>query len=209
MTIAVIAIQGNVEEHIHALKQAMQKQKLDEEIVPVKHKGIIPHCDGIVLPGGESTTLCRLMKHEGIDVEIIDAAKQDKPILATCAGLISLAKSGGKQARKTKQHLLGIMDIEVDRNTFGRQSDSFEVPINISFLNTPYNAVFIRAPKIVRVGKNVEVIARFGEDIVGAKQKNIIGLAFHPELTDDLRIHQYYLQLVHTQCQRPPPFPQV
>jgi 5'-phosphate synthase pdxT subunit len=195
MKIAVIAIQGNVEEHIQATERAMQKQDIKGEVIPVKHSGTIPECDGIVLPGGESTTLCRLMKKEGIDIEIKTAAAEHKPILATCAGLITLAKSGGEQAEKTGQQLLGIMDIEVDRNAFGRQRESFEAPLNISFLDTPYPAVFIRAPKITRAGEKVEITATFEGDIVGVKQNNIIGLSFHPELTHDTRIHQYFLKL--------------
>jgi 5'-phosphate synthase pdxT subunit len=199
MKIAVIAIQGNVEEHIHATKQALMAEGIQGEVIPVKHCGIIPECNGIVLPGGESTTLCRLMEKEGIDVEIREAAAENKPILATCAGLITIAKAGGTQVQKTGQRLLEIMDIEVDRNAFGRQRESFEATLNVSILTTPYNAVFIRAPKITRVGEKVEVIATFEEDIVGAKQNNIIGLSFHPELTEDTRIHQYFLRLIQHQ----------
>jgi len=195
--IGVIAIQGNIEEHIHTLNQAMKKEQIHGAVIPIKHKGIIPKCDGIVLPGGESTTLCRLMKKEGINTEIKNAALKNKPILATCAGLIAIAKKGGKEAEQTNQELLGIIDLEVDTNAFGRQHESFETPIKINFLKTPYNAIFIRAPKITRVGRDVEVIATLNNnDIIAAKQKNTIALSFHPELTNDTRIHQHYIKLI-------------
>lgn len=202
MKIAVIAIQGNVEEHIHATEQALIKEGIQGKVIPVKHSGILPECSGIVLPGGESTTLCRLMKKEGIDAEIKQAAGEHKPILATCAGLIAIAKHGGAQAENTGQELLGIMDVDVDRNAFGRQRESFEALLHLSFLDTPYNAVFIRAPKITRVGKDVEITATLGNTIVGVKQHNILGLSFHPELIEDTRIHQYFIKLIQQQEQK-------
>lgn len=196
MKIGVIAIQGNTEEHIYTLSHAMKKEQIHGTVLPIKHKGIIPKCDGIVLPGGESTTLCRLIKKEGINTEIKNAALKNKPILATCAGLIAIAKKGGKEAEQTNQELLGVIDLEVDRNAFGRQRESFETPIRINFLKTPYNAIFIRAPKITRVGRDVEVIATLKNNIIAAKQKNTIVLSFHPELTNDTRIHQHYIKLI-------------
>lgn len=197
MNIGVIAIQGNIEEHIHTLSHAMKKEEINGRIIPIKHRGIIPECDGIVIPGGESTTLCRLMKKEGIDTELKNAAQKNKPILATCAGLIAIAKKGGKEAEQTNQELLGIIDLEVDRNAFGRQRESFETEVTINFLKNPYNAIFIRAPKITRVGKDVETIATLNNnDIIAAKHKNTIALSFHPELTNDTRIHQHYIKLI-------------
>ena len=200
MNIGVIAIQGNIEEHIHALNHAMKKEGINGRIIPIKHRGIVPRCDGIVIPGGESTTLCRLMKREGIDIEIKDAAQKKKPILATCAGLIAIAKKGGREAEETNQELLGIIDLEVERNAFGRQRESFETEVAISFLEEPYNAVFIRAPRITRVGKDVEIIATLNNsEVIAVKEKNTIALSFHPELTDDTRIHQYYIKLINQQ----------
>jgi 5'-phosphate synthase pdxT subunit len=194
--IAVIAIQGNVEEHISAAKGALKEMGLPGEVLPVRHSGTIPTCDAIILPGGESTTLGRLMVREGIDVEIKEAAAAGKPIMGTCAGLVLLAKDGGEQARRTGQHLLGLMDISVDRNAFGGQRESFEVPLDVSILETPYNAIFIRAPVITGVKPGIEVLAHFDTYIVAAKQGNVIALAFHPELTEDFRIHRYFFGLV-------------
>ena len=196
MRIAVIAIQGNVEEHIESAENAMEDMGISGEVLPVRHSGTIPTCDAIILPGGESTTLGRLMAREGIDVEIKEAAAPGKPIMGTCAGLVLLAKDGGEQVKRTGQQLLGLMDISVDRNAFGGQRESFEIPLEISMLDSPYNVVFIRAPVITRVGPDVEVLARFNDKIVAARQGNILGLAFHPELTDDLRIHCYFLGMM-------------
>jgi 5'-phosphate synthase pdxT subunit len=196
MRIAVIAIQGNVEEHIESAKKAMEDMGIRGEVVPVRHSGTIPTCDAIILPGGESTTLGRLMAREGIDIEIKEAAASGKPIMGTCAGLVLLAKDGGEQVMRTGQQLLGLMDISVDRNAFGGQRESFEMPLEVPMLDSPYNVVFIRAPVITRVGPDVEVLASFDDKIVAARQGNILGLAFHPELTDDLRIHYYFLGMV-------------
>ncbi len=193
MRIAVIAIQGNVEEHIESANKAMEDMGIRGEVLPVRHSGTIPTCDAIILPGGESTTLGRLMAREGIDIEIKEAAAAGKPIMGTCAGLVLLAKDGGEQVIRTGQKLLGLMDISVDRNAFGGQRESFEIPLEISILDSAYNVVFIRAPVITRVGPDVEVLARFNDKIVAARQGNILGLAFHPELTDDLRIHCYFV----------------
>ncbi|MBE0524418.1 MAG: pyridoxal 5'-phosphate synthase glutaminase subunit PdxT [Methanosarcinales archaeon] len=196
MRIAVIAIQGNVEEHITAAKRAIEDMDIPAEVIPVRHSGTIPSCDAIILPGGESTTLGRLIARERMDIEIKDAATSGKAIMGTCAGLVLLAKDGGEQAKRTGQKLLKVMDIDVNRNAFGSQRNSFEVPLEVAHLDSPYNAVFIRAPAITWVGPEVEVIARFEKWIVAAKQGNILALSFHPELTQDLRIHHYFFGLV-------------
>jgi len=195
MKIGVIALQGNVEEHVDALSRVF-----DGEIVKIKHKGIVPSCDAIIIPGGESTTLCRLAWSEGIAQEIIGRAMQGMPILGTCAGLILLATRGDDEVRKTGQKLLGLMDTAIDRNAFGRQRESFESPLSLPFIEGgPFNAVFIRAPAIVSAGDGVEVLARLDEFIVAARQGNIVALAFHPELTDDARIHEYFMDIVKKQ----------
>lgn len=194
--IGVIALQGNVEEHVDALSRVF-----NGEVVSIKHRGIVPSCDAIVIPGGESTTLCRLAWSEGIAQEVIARAKQGMPILGTCAGLILLATGGDDEVRKTGQKLLGLMDTVVDRNAFGRQRESFEAPLDMPFIKGgPFNAVFIRAPAIVSAGEGVEVLAMLEGRIVAARQGNILALAFHPELTDDIRIHEYFLDIVNNQA---------
>ncbi len=193
LKIGVIAIQGNVQEHVEAAERALAGRGT---VVKIKHAGIVPSCDGVIIPGGESTTLCRLSWSEGIAQEIIDLAKSGKPIMGTCAGLILLASKGDDEVAKTKQRLLGLMDTTVDRNAFGRQVDSFESPLKIKGFDEPFNAVFIRAPAVISAGKGVKVLAKIDDKIVAAQQKNLLALAFHPELTDDLRLHKYFLQMI-------------
>lgn len=196
MKIGVIAIQGAVSEHVDALRRALAERGVEAEVVEIKHKGIVPECSGIVIPGGESTTLCRLLAREGISEEIREAASRGVPILGTCAGLIVLAKEGDRQVEKTGQELLGIMDTRVNRNAFGRQRDSFEAELELSILDSPFTGVFIRAPGIVSCGPGVKVLSTLEGMIIAAEQGNVLALAFHPELTDDLRIHQYFLDKV-------------
>lgn len=193
MRIGVIALQGNVDEHVEAITRVLG----DGEVVKIKHSGVVPACDAIIIPGGESTTLCRLAWSEGIAQEIIERSREGMPIMGTCAGLILLASRGDDEVKKTGQRLLGLMDTKVDRNAFGRQRESFEASLDVSILGgRPFNAVFIRAPAIVSAGKSVEVLARLDNFIVAARQGNMLALAFHPELTDDTRIHEYFLDMV-------------
>ncbi len=193
MRIGVIAIQGDVSEHVEALERALGERGEEAEIVAIKHRCIVPECDALVLPGGESTTLGKLLIREGIADEIQEMNDTGKPIMGTCAGLILLAKEGDEQVERTHQHLLGLMNTKVNRNAFGRQFDSFETELELPFLDGPYNAVFIRAPGIVDCGDDVTVLAKIDNMIVAAEQENVLALAFHPELTLDSRIHQYFL----------------
>jgi 5'-phosphate synthase pdxT subunit len=194
--IGVIAIQGNVSEHVEALERAISERGQQAEVITIKHKGLVPTCNALVLPGGESTTLGRLLLREGIADEIRAMHAAGMPIMGTCAGLILLAKEGDEQVRKTHQHLLGLMDTRVNRNAFGRQRESFETELELTFLEAPYNAVFIRAPAITHAGKDVKVLGTIDNMIVAAEQGNLFALAFHPELTLDSRVHQYFLNKV-------------
>lgn len=196
MRIGVIAIQGNVSEHVEALERAIFERGQQAEVITIKHKGLVPTCNALVLPGGESTTLGRLLLREGIADEIRAMHAAGMPIMGTCAGLILLAKEGDEQVRKTHQHLLGLMDTRVNRNAFGRQRESFETELELTFLEAPYNAVFIRAPAITHAGKDVKVLGTIDNMIVAAEQGNLFALAFHPELTLDSRVHQYFLNKI-------------
>jgi len=160
MRIGVIAIQGNVEEHVIALENALRQACIEAEIIKIKHKGIVNSCDALILPGGESTTLGRLLEREGIIIEIKKAAHSGIPIMGTCAGLVLLAKYGDKQVEKTGQSLLELMDIHVNRNAFGRQKESFETLVDFNGFETPFKAIFIRAPGITECGKDVEVLSK-------------------------------------------------
>ncbi len=196
MRIGVIAIQGNVEEHVNAIKKALRQSNLEAEAIKIKHSGLVPVCDAIILPGGESTTLGRLMEREGIADEIKKVALAGVPVMGTCAGLVLLAKYGDMQVERTKQPLLGLMDIHVNRNAFGRQKESYECQVDFKGLGSPFNAVFIRAPAITGCGKGVEILSECSGLIVAARERNMLALAFHPELTDDLRIHHYFLKMI-------------
>jgi 5'-phosphate synthase pdxT subunit len=196
MRIGVIAIQGNVEEHVESLRYALKQANRDAEIIKIKHVGVVPSCDALIIPGGESTTLGRFMEREGIASEIRTAARSGVAIMGTCAGLVLLAKHGDEQVEKTDQALLGLMDIRVNRNAFGRQKESFESMIGFKGLKEPFMALFIRAPCITYCGKDVEILSKYNGSIVAARQKNILALAFHPELTDDTRIHHYFLKMI-------------
>ncbi len=189
-TIGVIAIQGAISEHMAALKRAKNGSQCN--VVPIKKGGIVPQCDGLIIPGGESTTLSHIMKIEGIDQEILSNA--DMPIMGTCAGLILLSRYQDAEVVGLK-----LMDVEVKRNAFGRQADSFELPLQVTLFDSPFAGVFIRAPVITSVGAGVDVLSRVGPLIVAARQKNILGLAFHPELSNDVRFHSYFVDLVETQ----------
>ncbi len=195
MRIGVISIQGNIEEHIFAIKEAAKQADLKAEIVTIKHKGIVSTCDAVILPGGESTTIGRLMEREGIASEIKKVADIGIPIMGTCAGLVLLGKYGDKQVEQTKQPLLGLMDTHINRNAFGRQRESFEALIDFKGFTSPFNAVFIRAPCIKEAGKEVEILSKYNGLIVAARQKNMLALAFHPELIDDFRIHRFFLNM--------------
>jgi 5'-phosphate synthase pdxT subunit len=195
MKIGVLALQGAVAEHIKSLQQAGA-----EEVVPVKWPKDLEGLDGLVLPGGESTTIGKLMNKYELMEPVRQMAQQGVPMFGTCAGLILLAKRINGQ---DWSHI-GVLDALVDRNSFGRQVDSFEADLEVKGLegDEPYKAVFIRAPHIMEVGPEVEVLCRFQDRIVTARQGNLLGASFHPELTDDMRLHKYFLGMVEEAKQR-------
>jgi len=187
MKIGVLASQGAFAEHILTLK------KLDTEAVPVRLPGELKGVDGLIIPGGESTTISRLMSAYSLMSEIVSIAKGGMPVFGTCAGMILMAK----QISGNGTPLLGLMDIRVKRNAFGRQVDSFETELAIPVLGKkPFPAVFIRAPIIEHCDDGVEVLARLDDDtIVAVRQGKLLATAFHPELTSDLRFHKYFLDI--------------
>ncbi len=162
-------------------------------IAIIRQAGVIPDCDGLVIPGGESTTLSRLMARSGISQEIKWAASSGMHIMATCAGLVLVSSNilGDAKVRP-----LGLMDTTIGRNIFGSQKDSFEADLDVHGFDNPYRAVFIRAPAIIDIGDQVQVLSKVDENIVAARQKNVLALAFHPELTEDLRFHRLFLSMI-------------
>jgi 5'-phosphate synthase pdxT subunit len=184
LKVGVLSLQGAVEEHLEMIKRC------GLEGIKVKTVGDLVKVDRLIIPGGESTTIGKLAKIYGLDREISKRGREGMPIFGTCAGMILLANKviGNEQIR------FNLIDISVERNAFGRQVDSFEVDLKIEdFSGKPFKAVFIRAPYIKKAGREVEVLAEFKGKIVMARQKNIIVSSFHPELTEDLRVHKYFL----------------
>ena len=194
MKIAVIAVQGDAEEHVIIANKALEKLGIKGEAFATISKEEVAKADAIILPGGESTTISKLIHKKSIADEIKKATKQGKPIMGTCAGCILLAKHGDEQTAKTKTKLLGLIDMKVKRNVFGRQRESFQIKLNIKNIGE-FEAVFIRAPAILEVGKSVDVLAKLNDYIVAVQQNNILALAFHPELTEDTRIHEYFIKM--------------
>ncbi|MBY9082401.1 pyridoxal 5'-phosphate synthase glutaminase subunit PdxT [Paenibacillus sp. HN-1] len=186
MKIGVLALQGAVTEHIVSVGKA------GAEGVPIKRVEELKEIDGLIIPGGESTTIGKLMRKYGFIEAIRDFAAEGHPIFGTCAGLIVLAKdiAGGEPAH------LELMDITVARNAFGRQRESFECDLDVKGIDEPIRAVFIRAPLIEKVGPGVEVLSEYNGEIVTARQGNLLVSSFHPELTDDYRLHQYFTEMV-------------
>ena len=187
--IGILSFQGGVTEHINATKEAANELKLDCEVVLVKYKGQFDDLNGLIIPGGESTVLHKLCEREGMMNEI----KKIKNIFGTCAGAIMLAK--GMKSGLPDQKTLELMDIELDRNAYGPQTESFEQDAECNL--GKFHAIFIRAPKITKVGKNIGVIARLNGEIIACEQKSdgdyYLATTFHPELTTT-KIHAHFLR---------------
>ncbi|RLF48074.1 MAG: pyridoxal 5'-phosphate synthase glutaminase subunit PdxT [Thermoplasmata archaeon] len=194
MKIAVIAAQGDVEEHVVAANKALKKLGIEGKAFATIDKEEVAKSDAIILPGGESTTISKLIHKSSVAEEIKKAAREGKPVMGTCAGSILLAKHGDEEVRKTKTKLLELMDIWVKRNAFGRQRESFQIKLDIKGIGD-FEAVFIRAPAILKVSSNVDILAKLDDYIVACQQDNILALSFHPELTDDTRIHEYFIKM--------------
>ena len=190
--IAVVAMQGDFEKHIQMLNA------LGADAFGARLPADIGRADGVVLPGGESTTIGKLLARYGMDDALKAAHAQQKPIYGTCAGLILLSKGvTADTGERGGQPTLGLLNVVVARNAFGRQVDSFETPLDIPVLGPePLGAVFIRAPYVVEAGPEVEVLARHDGKIVFVRQGSVLGGAFHPELTGDSRVHRFFLSLV-------------
>ena len=188
MNIGVLALQGDFAEHIAVLK------KLGVAGVEVRLPGQLKGLDGLIIPGGESTTLSRLMNIYQLREPIEQMARRGKTIWGTCAGLVMMAH----EITEKDPIPLKLMDIGVLRNAFGRQVDSFEHDLGIAgFDPAPFHGVFIRAPVIIRVGTDVEVMATLPDGRpVAVQQRNLLATAFHPELTTDTRFHRYFLDLI-------------
>jgi pyridoxal 5'-phosphate synthase pdxT subunit len=186
MNIGVLALQGAFREH------RIMLESLGCNVREVRLPKHLEGLDGVVFPGGESTTIGKLMGHYGFLDALPEYHRKGGAIFATCAGAILLATD----IAQSEQPRLGLLPMRVRRNAFGRQVDSFEVPLDVRGLEAPFPALFIRAPILESVGEGVEVLAEFENQIVLAQKGRLLAGSFHPELTQDTRLHQYFLESV-------------
>ncbi|MCY7503266.1 pyridoxal 5'-phosphate synthase glutaminase subunit PdxT [Bacillus sp. FSL K6-4563] len=186
LTIGVLGLQGAVREHIQSIEACAAEGKI------IKRAEELASVDGLIIPGGESTTMRRLMDTYQFIEPIKAFAAEGKPIFGTCAGLIMLAK----HIEDRDDAHLGLLNVSVARNSFGRQVDSFEAELEVKGLDAPFTGVFIRAPHIISADESVDIMAEYDGRIVMAKENNILGCSFHPELTDDHRLTQLFVEMV-------------
>ncbi|WP_369901568.1 pyridoxal 5'-phosphate synthase glutaminase subunit PdxT [Bacillus manliponensis] len=186
VTIGVLGLQGAVREHVRAIEESGAKA------VIVKRVEQLQEVDGLILPGGESTTMRRLIDKYHFMEPLRQFAKEEKPMFGTCAGMILLAKNliGYEEAH------IGAIDITVERNAFGRQKDSFEAALSIQGVGEGFVGVFIRAPYVANVEDHVEVLCTYEDRIVAVRQNHVLAASFHPELTEDHRMAAYFVQMV-------------
>lgn len=196
MKVGVIALQGAVSEHIDVVKRALHELEIKGKVMPIRKRKDLEEANGLIIPGGESTTISKLLDKFDMSQIIKEKAEEGMPIMGTCAGCILLAKKGDEEVEKSETKLLGLMAMKVKRNAFGRQRESFETTMDVEGFDLPYKAVFIRAPAIERVWGSCKVLASVEGEIVLARQENLLAVAFHPELTDDMRIHKLLLKMI-------------
>ncbi|MDP2917500.1 MAG: pyridoxal 5'-phosphate synthase glutaminase subunit PdxT [Dehalococcoidia bacterium] len=191
MRIGVLALQGAFIEHAAVIR------RLGEEASEIRLPGELDKIDGLIIPGGESTTITNLIRSFNLLQPLKERIRGGMPVLGTCAGMICLAK---RVSNSDTSHMetLALMDVEVKRNAFGRQVDSFEIDLPVPVLGEePFHAVFIRAPLIKSTGPGVDILAKLPDGtIVASRQKNMLVTSFHPELTEDPRLHKYFLSIV-------------
>jgi 5'-phosphate synthase pdxT subunit len=195
--IGVLGLQGDVSEHILMVNNTIKKMGLYGEALSVKNTTQINEIDGLIIPGGESTTIGKMTDHNNLFTKIREKAISNMPILGTCAGLAFLAKKV-KDAilGEINQPILEILGVEITRNAFGRQRESFEANISIPIIGEePFLGVFIRSPLIASImDEGVEILSTFKDKIVAVRQNNILGVTFHPELSGDIRIHKLFVE---------------
>ncbi|MBX3117797.1 MAG: pyridoxal 5'-phosphate synthase glutaminase subunit PdxT [Fimbriimonadaceae bacterium] len=183
--VGVLAVQGDYDKHVNAIRRCDP----DIEILEVRSTEDLAQVGRLIIPGGESTTVGLLLERFGLGQAIREAASDGMPIWGTCMGMILMAESvAGRD-----QYRLGLLDITVERNAFGAQVHSFEAPVEMSGFDEPVLGVFIRAPIVTRLGGGVEELARMDDKVVAVRHGRLLGTSFHPELTDDIRLHEWFL----------------
>ena len=198
LLIGVLALQGDVEENIKVATYALAEMNQKGKVISVRYPDEIMKIDGLIIPGGESTVMSLLIAiKDGLLDSINKVLQKRLPIMGTCAGMIVLAKqSYDRIVGNKKQLLLGALDIEIERNSFGRQYDSFESNLEISGIENDFRGIFIRAPSVISAGPQVQILSKFDGKIVAVQQENIIGTSFHPELSGDNGMHKLFIELI-------------
>ena len=198
ITIGVLAVQGDVAENILATRTALEQSDISGQVIEVKTPEDVAKIDGLVIPGGESTMMGQLSLVNGSLKQIKEKITSGMPVFGICAGLILLSKNASDRiVGSIDQPLLDMIDVTVERNSFGRQQESFEAKVRMETLGiSEFNGVFIRAPSISRLGDGIETVSKFNEKVVAVKKGNILGTAFHPELTQDVSLHKYFVNMV-------------
>jgi len=190
MRVGILALQGDVSEHVEAVYRALSDMGKDGEVVEVRKKEDADNLYALIIPGGESTTISRLLDSTRLREKILSEVGKGMRVMGTCAGAIMLAKVVDDPRVKP----LGLISMKARRNAFGRQKDSFETYLNVKGLDEPYHAVFIRAPIIEEVFGEAEILAEFNGNIVMVREGPHFAMSFHPELTEDTRIHRMFLK---------------
>lgn len=188
-TVGVVAVQGDFAKHIEALERT---EVPGLEIVEVRTPDDLEGVERLIIPGGESTTVGLLMERYGLADAIQSRATEGMPIWGTCMGMIVMAK---EVENRPDQKTLGLLDISVRRNAFGAQVHSFEDEVKLEGMETPVTGVFIRAPVVTRTGEGVQAIGTYENQVVAVRQGKLLGTSFHPELTEDARLHEWFLKL--------------
>lgn len=198
LNIGILSIQGDVAEHLAATTLALDELGIDGNVLEVKTPEEISKIDGLILPGGESTMIGELSLINGSLKQIKERIEEGMPVFGICAGLILLSKKVvDRVVGETDQPLLDLLDVKVQRNSFGRQRNSFEAELSMEPIGIPSTkGIFIRAPSITDIGNEVNIISKFNEKIVAVKQGNILATSFHPELADDVSMYKYFVKLL-------------
>ena len=198
LQIGVLAIQGDVQENLLSTKKALEELNIDGNVIDVKTSQDIENLDGLIIPGGESTTIGQLSLVNSSLKVMKEKIENGMPVLGICAGMILLSKTADDRVvGKTNQPLLDLLDVKLERNSFGRQRESFEADVSMDSISIPkFRGVFIRAPSVSEAGSDVQVLSKFNEKIIAVKKGNIIGTSFHPELTRDVSLHKYFVNLI-------------
>jgi len=196
MKVGVLALQGDVSEHVAAIESAMRHLSVQGSVVEARRASELEGISALLVPGGESTTMAKQIDRFGLRQPIMDFAKAGNPVMGTCAGAILLASEivGSRDPENVKP--LGLIDMAVRRNAFGRQVDSFEKPLSIKGLDSDFLGIFIRAPGIEKISKQVESLAKLDGEHVFVRQGNVMALTFHPELAHDSRVHAMFLVML-------------